>query len=138
HDALVGVGVVGGPAQDAAPVVHPNDACQRARLAADVADQTDRVTDHDRRATELAGSHGDDQALRVTVHSARPPAPIHRGHHGGDGVLVPGSTFATRTGPTPRTHPYVGFVQSGPVAHGGYDKRPGSHRAEEDRDVRAL
>ena len=96
-DALGGVGVVGGAPQHGPPLTSSHDAGQGVRLARNVADDADVVADDDRGATQFAGPHGGDDAVRVAVERAAPPAAVDGHHHGFVGVGVVRSGLGPRS-----------------------------------------
>ena len=104
----VGIGVVGGAAQHAAPLADPHDPGQRVRARRDRSPtMPDLVADDDRRAAQLAGPHRRHRTARVAVEQRRPTG---RGRPSttiaavGVGVLGPGlgaRPGALRAGPDP-------------------------------------
>ena len=109
-DPLGGVVVVGGAAQQRAPIPAPHDARQRVGAAGQVTDDVDLVTDDDRGAAELAGPHRRHPPGRVATQHTAPAAPVHRHHHRFFGVGVLGAGLGPRPRAPAGAHPDIGLV----------------------------
>ena len=97
-----GVGVIGGASQHRTSRTPAHDAGQGVVASGQIADDVDIVADDDRRAAQLASSHGGDPAIGAAAQHTPPAAAVDADHHGGLRVGV----LRTRLGPGPR--PFTG------------------------------
>ena len=105
--ALHGVGVVGGPAQDGAPLTDPDDPRERPRGARRVPDDVDEVARNHPLAAQLARLHRDERLL-AGQHGVA--TAVDAGDHAGHGVVVRGTLLGAWARPLAGSHPHVGLV----------------------------
>ncbi len=95
--AFGGVGVIGGAPQHGSSLTASHYACQRVLLARDIADDADVIADDNRGASQFPCPHGGDEAVRIVVERAAPPAAVDGHHHGFVGVGVVWPVLGTRS-----------------------------------------
>src|SRR5699024_1403077 len=128
-DALEGVVVVGGAAQDAGAVLQLHDARQRALVAGGVADDADAIADLDGGAAHFAGAHAGDHDARdgavddvrrrfILVEDDAPAAAVLGDHAAPFGVPVLRAVLGAGTGAAARADPDVGLVPLAVSAQG--------------------
>ena len=116
-DPFQRVGVVGGAAQHAGPLLDPDDPGEAARRPGHVAGQRDPVADDDRALAELARLHGGDQQRRpsavVVAEYAAVAAPVDADHECLGRRLVRRAPPGARLGAAARADPDVVLVEVG-------------------------